>query len=105
HPAARCKKPCPRTVPRLSQRERRRAKLTSRNLRGFAARSELVALARRAFLHPGREISAGDLYGDHGAFAPAADRLSGLPFREKLLSVPCQSRSNQCVWSHSDGRG
>ena len=71
-PAAGCEGRGPRAVPRLPERERRGAGLAGRDLRRAAAGGQLLALARSAVLHPGREMPAGHLHGGRCPPAPAA---------------------------------
>ena len=84
------KEPRPRAVPRLPQgdtgwRRIRRWKPLRR-----CGWTSILALARRAVLHPGREIAARDLHGGRGPLAPASDGLSHLLPCAELLPVPHQ---------------
>ncbi len=72
-PAAQPGRPRARPVPRLPRRGGRRARLDGRDVRRGAAPRRLLALGRRAVLHPRRQVPADD--GDRGdgdAEAPAA---------------------------------
>ena len=66
-PAAATRRRRPRPVPRLPQGEGRGARLAGRDVRGPAPGDQLVALAGRAVLHPGGQVSAGDLHRGGGA--------------------------------------
>ena len=93
----------PRTVPRLPEREGRRARLAGGNVCRAPARAGFVALARRAVLHSCRQVPACDLHGSHGPSAPTADHVPFLLPGIELFPVSHQSRCHLRVRSHRDG--
>ena len=52
----------------VTEGTRRGFSLSDRNFRGAATRGRLLAMGRRAVLHPRRQEPAGDLYGGHWRF-------------------------------------
>ena len=66
----------------------RQAGLRGGDLRRAEARDRLVAVARRAVLHPCRQEPAGDLHGDRRSAAPGADDVPAVRPRAESLPVP-----------------
>ena len=74
-----------RPVPRLPQREGRRAGLAGRDLRRAAAGDQFLALAGRAVLHPRRQVPAGDLH--RSASSACVSRRRSFPTRRRANHV------------------
>ena len=92
HPAR--GRPRARPVRRVPRRGRRRRRLRRRDVRGRALLHRLVALGRRALVHPRRQEPADHVHrGARRAAPPAAAgvrRLRGAPARHELPALPAQ---------------
>ena len=87
-----------RPVPRLPERAGRRRRFDGRDLRRGAAPHRLVALGRRALLHPRRQAPAGDHHRGAGrAEAAAGERVSRLRRRlAPTISASGSTRRSCC---------
>ena len=77
----------------------------SRNLRRAPVERRFLALARRAVLYPGRQVAAGDVYGDRCPFAPAADGFLHLTSRAQNISDSASVPMSRRLWPNGDGPG
>ena len=84
---------------RLPPGERGGAGLEGGDLRGAAAGDQLLALARGAVLHPGRQGTAGDLHRGPRPVPPAAGGLFPDAAAAELPALPHQPRRRRSPWA------